>query len=311
MVWGRSWRRNAFADKGLCTEKTSGLWSTILTFCSGLFMCSIHRFSSSLAAQWPISMAFDSVPLLMPLASRTHLINFGEVLDHGCLAWKDSMPAVDLLLLQELKRECLIVLALLFEVHFDAYTCGCGGALFPPLLRDCALGYSLGAGGWWRPSSNSAVYACDSQILLTFMTCFLLAWCNRNRSGQTIFNVYFSKFGSQTSLLSLLICRFFPRRSLWFRSLWLWHFWVTCLFMSLRLLKTLQESFHGLDEHASVVLQCFLAYPCCSFLLRVLKCQKGVARLMMELDLAEPMMDLTHIGLQKSPSKAKPESKAD
>lgn len=32
---------------------------------------------------------------------------------------------------------------------------------------------------------------------------------------------------------------------------------------------------------------------------------------MMELDLAEPMMDLTHIGLQKSPSKAKPESKAD
>ncbi len=33
---------------------------------------------------------------------------------------------------------------------------------------------------------------------------------------------------------------------------------------------------------------------------------------MMELDLAEPMMDLTHIGLQKSPSKAdKAESKAD
>ena len=52
----------------------------------------------------------------------------------------------------------------------------------------------------------------------------------------------------------------------------------------------------------------FFAYPCCSFL----KCQKGVARLMMELDLAEPMMDLTHIGLQKSPSKAdKAESKAD
>ena len=79
--------RNAFTDKGLCTEKTSGLWSTTLTFCSGLFMCSIHPFSSSLAAEWPISMAFDSVPLLMPLAWRTHLINFGGVLDHGCLAW--------------------------------------------------------------------------------------------------------------------------------------------------------------------------------------------------------------------------------
>ena len=162
MVWGRSWRRNACADKGLCTEKTSGLWSTTLTFCSGLFMCSIHRFSSSLAAQWPISMAFDSVRLLMPLALRTHPINFGEVLDHGCLAWKDSMPAVDLLLLQELKRECLIVLALLFEVHFDAYTCGCGGALFPPLLRDCALGYSLGAGGGLPRTPQSTLPICKS-----------------------------------------------------------------------------------------------------------------------------------------------------
>lgn len=81
-------------------------------------------------------------------------------------AWLEKMPAVDLLLLQELKilecLICLIVLALLFEVHFDAYTCGCGGALFPPLLRDCALGYSLGAGRGLPRTPQSMLLICKS-----------------------------------------------------------------------------------------------------------------------------------------------------
>lgn len=140
------------------------IWALIYDF--DFLLWALHVFHTSVFFLTCCAMAYIYGLRLSPALDASGLTHPSDKFWRSSGSWllglKGSMPAVDLLLLQELKRECLIVLALLFEVHFDAYTCGCGGALFPPLLRDCALGYSLGAGGGLPRTPQSTLPICKS-----------------------------------------------------------------------------------------------------------------------------------------------------